>query len=362
MINTVKNAVNDRLAEWIKRRAETEFPQDISVVAIYGSHVNGASNPKSDLDCFFIPKTDRGYGFCLDFIINGVGYDIFPIEWERAEGMSKLYEPLLPLIGDSKLLYCASEEDRQRFEALREQLKANLADSETSKRAAHDRLAKACSAYGKITECTEIRGARSYAGELITDVADAAALFCHDYYHYGLKKQYDDLCGLTAVPAVISEEYAAIIRADSTAEITARCKRMLDAACGFTVFTPPPYTAELEEPFEALETDFAELAKFYEELSSAFNKVYVCCENGNYILAFISAVCLQHELDNAHKYAGTAVYDLMSCFDYRNLGALHDAAANAENSFVAFIENGGGKIKRFDGFEDFEKKILAVQP
>lgn len=50
------------------------------------------------------------------------------------------------------------------------------------------------------------------------------------------------------------------------------------------------------------------LAGLYEEISSTFNKIYVCCENGNYILAFLSAVCLQRELDDA-KEAGSSSYD-----------------------------------------------------
>lgn len=71
----------------------------------------------------------------------------------------------------------------------------------------------------------------------------------------------------------------------------------------------------------AVEVNASWLAGLYEEISSTFHKIYVCCENGNYILAFLSAVCLQRELDEA-KRAGSPSYDLLSYFDYRELGKL----------------------------------------
>ena len=43
-------------------------------------------------------------------------------------------------------------------------------------------------------------------------------------------------------------------------------------------------------------TDFYFLARLYEEISSTFNKIYFCAETGNFILVFLSDVCLQNEL------------------------------------------------------------------
>jgi len=94
------------------------------------------------------------------------------------------------------------------------------------------------------------------------------------------------------------------------------------------------------------------LAELYEEISSTFNKIYVCCENGNYILAFLSAVCLQRELDDA-KEAGSPSYDLLSYFDYRELSKLAERTRIIEVDFVKLITNSGGNIKAYDNFEQF---------
>ena len=44
---------------------------DLSLVAAYGSHFNGTETEYSDVDCYFIPKTDRGWEFAADFLLAG---------------------------------------------------------------------------------------------------------------------------------------------------------------------------------------------------------------------------------------------------------------------------------------------------
>ena len=101
-------------------------------------------------------------------------------------------------------------------------------------------------------------------------------------------------------------------------------------------------------------TDYAGLARLYEEISSTFNKIYSCCESGNYILAFLSSVCLQHELDDAHRYCGAKDYDILGAYDCKNLDAIREAARETEDDFVGFIKEGGGVIHSYKSFEEFE--------
>jgi len=95
------------------------------------------------------------------------------------------------------------------------------------------------------------------------------------------------------------------------------------------------------------------LAEIYEEGISTFNKVYVCCEHGNYILAFLSAVCLQRELDDAAE-AGCPSFDLLSDFNYQKLERMAEKTHEVEKKLVKLIEENGGKIKRYDTFEQFK--------
>ena len=107
----------------------------------------------------------------------------------------------------------------------------------------------------------------------------------------------------------------------------------------------------------AEDIDASWLAGLYEEISSTFNKIYVCCENGNYILAFLSAVCLQRELDDA-KEAGSPSYDLLTYFDFRDLGKLAERTRMIETAFVELITKNGGNIKSYDNYEQFVQADL----
>lgn len=100
-------------------------------------------------------------------------------------------------------------------------------------------------------------------------------------------------------------------------------------------------------------TDYDSLAALYEELCSIFNKIYFCCNNRDYVLAYLSATCLQNELDYAHEQLGARQYDLFSQFHYNNLESFRNAAEAIEHELMQFITSGGGVIKRYDSFEEF---------
>lgn len=102
---TKRKEINDKVIEWIMNRVKTEYADDISLVLLYGSYINGTANNKSDVDCYYIPKTERGY-------------DLFPISWERITGISDLQESLLPLVGDVQVIYCGNSCDLERFKAI----------------------------------------------------------------------------------------------------------------------------------------------------------------------------------------------------------------------------------------------------
>lgn len=256
--------INDKIVAWIINKVKTEYADDISLVLIYGSYINGTAHGKSDVDCYYIPKTERGYHLAADFIIDGVGYDIFPVSWERAVGIADLQESLSLLIGDAEILYYSDSRDLERFMTLQERLKRNLSDE-----------------------------------KYVRDIA--------------VKRweQANKIC-------------AFMKRSHRPSDI-----RKLAGAVIMT------------------------LAGLYEEISSTFQKIYVCCENGNYILAFLSAVCLQNELDEAGE-AGCPYYDLLGAYKYTDLGLLSKITRKIESDFVQLITENGGCIKRYDNFEQFE--------
>lgn len=120
------NKRNDMIIEWAVKRIEREYKDDVSLLLTYGSYENGTANLLSDVDFYFIPKTEHAYELCKTFIVEGIGFDLFPMSWERVEGLAELNEYLTPCLANVKVLYCNSEEDKRRFEELQNSLKKNL--------------------------------------------------------------------------------------------------------------------------------------------------------------------------------------------------------------------------------------------
>lgn len=350
-----RKEINDKIVTWIKNKVKTEYADDISVVLIYGSYINGSANSKSDVDCYYIPKTERGYDLAVDFIIEGVGYDIFPIPWERVTSIADLEESLSPLVGDVQIIYYSNISDLQQFKALQERLKNNLLDVQYVRNIAVKRCEDANRLCAQMNMSHKASEVRKIAGNIIMLLADAVAVYNHDYYHFGLKKQFENLQNnFPDVPRCIVTDYKNVVEASDADDVKLHTMKMFNDVCEYLDMECNVQEVSLEKGIEENELDASWLAGLYEEISSTFNKVYVCCENGNYILAFLSAVCLQRDLDDARE-AGCPEYDLLSDFNYAELGKFAERTKEIEHDFLQLIIQNGGKIKKYDSFEQFER-------
>lgn len=349
-----RKEINNKVVEWITEKVKREYADDVSLVLLYGSYINGTANSKSDVDCYFIPQTERAYNLATIFIIDGVGYDLYPIPWERVERIADLQECMLPLIGDARIIYCRNSDDSERFKEMQTKLQNNITDDEYVKRIAREKCEYASELCEQLKTSNSMPQIRKIAGIVIMTLADAVALYNHDYFHFGLKKQFEDLKNnFPDVPENIVIGYEQVVTALTAADIIDKTLNLFKNVCDYMeiiVKSKAAITPNKAETAEEINAPW--LAGLYEEISSTFNKIYVCCENRNYILAFLSAVCLQRELDDA-KAAGCPSYDLLSCFDYRNLHKLAEITHTIENDFVKLIKNNGGKIKSFNNFEQF---------
>lgn len=361
--------VNEKLVNWILKRVENDYADDIALILLYGSYVNGTANEKSDVDCYFIPRTERGYQFAADFIIQDIGYDIFPMNWERVERIAELKEVIVPCVGDVQVLFYHSSEELERFKKLQKLLQDNLNNQDYAKKIAKEKFESVCPLYSELMDCDGLMEARILAGNIIMTLADAVAVYNQEYYHFGLKKQFEDLQKFEYVPANFIEEYENVIKSEKLTDVKLHCQNLVKAFAEFTAWELPEDEKQKEtlvaeeesakeDSAENQPTDFYFLARLYEEISSTFNKIYVCAENGNYRLAFLSAVCLQGELQEISQEQGVVCYDILSAYDYNDLTKLAETTRKVEQAFIQLITESGEKINKFSDFEDFERAKL----
>lgn len=354
-----RKTINDKIVNWIVDRVKKKYPDDISMVLIYGSYVNGTANRMSDVDCYFIPKTQRGYDMAVDFLVAGAGYDVFPMSWERVENIAACKEVLLPCLGDVRIIYSHSEEETKRFRGLQEKLQKNLQDETYIKHIVKEKFSGACEMYSEMGSQTDTAGVRKFAGYIIMTLAETVALSRHDYFHFGLKRQWEDL--QTKIPDVPKEwldQYLCVVQAPNNDICKKHCGAILRMTADLLGLECNACEKEQKNlTNEEVRPNYQWLAGLYEEISSTFNKIYICCENGNYVLAFLSAVCLQGELDEAVGF-GAKSYDLLTSYQHTNLSRLADEAREIEKDFVQHILDGGGNIKRYQSFDEFVKADL----
>ena len=119
--------VNEKLEQWAIRRIEKDFPDDVCLLLDHktlkldkdkdGGRIGFGS---------YVPNTARSNGLARTFIIDGIGYDLFPQSWERLEKMADVNHYNLTCLDDSVVIWARRETDRRRFESLKEKFRANL--------------------------------------------------------------------------------------------------------------------------------------------------------------------------------------------------------------------------------------------
>lgn len=327
----------DRLVSWIEKTVRQHYAGKVALVCLYGSHINGTANENSDVDCYFVPKTGEGNGLARTFLLDGVGYDLFSMSWQRLEAIARLEQSHQPLVGDVQVLYADSPEDVAKLEAVQRLLKDNLSDPIYRQTAAKGRFQRACSRLPSAAD--DLKSARLGSGGLLMDVAETFAFGQGTYYHYGLKRQFSDLLALE-VPEGLEEDYLTVLKAQTPAGIAAACRRLLEGC-------PWPVTENRQPVQWGSRPPAQQLAGVYEEISSTFLKIYRCAEVGDPVLAFLSAVCLQWELPWT---------DLLSCYRYDDLKTLAENARKVEQQLRRELEEDGVLLNEYKTFEEFEQK------
>ncbi len=337
-----RQSINNAVLAWVKECAETSFTEDIAWIAVYGSYINGTANERSDVDLYFVPKTQRGYSFAKTFIIDGVGYDIYPRDNANLERLAALHDPLTPCLADVQVIF---ETDSSYLYDLQKKLYRNLADSEYMRGIADKRFKEACK-----------QSTQNAAITLMT-AADCVAALNGTYFRYGLKRQYEELEAMAHKPSGLLPLYDAIITAGASDLAYGYCREMLGMISEFAGFEFCVADEVCDQQVKP-SADFDALASLYEEISSTFGKIYTSCEIGNHRLAYLSAACLQNELDYISAAYGIAHFELFRIYKQDHLDRLAERTHEIEAVLIAIIERGGGRIHRFADFKDFAANIV----
>jgi len=334
-----------QLADWAIKKIESEFKDDVCLLIEHKTlYIDEDADAMSF--GFYVPATNRANGLNRTFIIDGIGYDLFPMPWSRLENMADMKDYNTKCLGYGKILWARSEEDAQRFESLQARLQANLKNPSYMLERAVKWHETVKGIYQDTLFEPRLHKVRTNAGHICDLLSIAVAYVNGQYFTHGQTNQLDVLAKMNKLPKDFIQLYRKIFtepcpdaQLKLCYEIIVYTKNFLAAQERHTPTNPKP--------------DFAELAMWYQELCYTWRRVYHWCAKNDPINVYIWSSFLQDEAEEWGAKFGITDTDIMSAYDATNLAGFRMRAEVVESNFRRAIEANGVKIDEYASVEDF---------
>ncbi|MDF2629543.1 MAG: hypothetical protein K0R39_3374 [Symbiobacteriaceae bacterium] len=348
------------VAEIVVNHVKERYPDDVALVAYYGSYAQGTAHAKSDLDFFFIPATDRGFQASVQFVLDGIGFDFWPISWTRAERMAAFEEDMVTIIADSKVLYSRSEADLRRFEALKAKVAA-LCQPERKGEMVGKAAARLKDAYLHLYNLelavkeSSLTGARMEAIGVAASALTALALLNQTFFTRGWGQNLDQVLALKRKPNGLAQLLQSITSAPeprliaaACAELVSQTRRLIESE--HKVLPPEPLRPEA-------------LEGFYEEAKATFDKISAACERGDHPTAFFAGLNIQREVSQflaaaegepGGVYERLGLPDLAALTGAGSLDLIAQGATELDRKLLQFLMARGVRLNLFTTLGEFE--------
>jgi hypothetical protein len=276
------NHVKELLIEKIKK----DYKDDIALVVMMGSQIFNDTHKKSDLDLYFVPKTKRGYNLGFVFTLDGIGFDIWPISWERLENIAKWNERIVSIITDGQILFVSSDEDLDRFN----QLKASILDQSihpSLKEKAKTKFKEAYKIYFDLCTSDHLSDVRKHGIKLLYLVTEVISMYNQIPVKRGRKHLKSEIMNMPDLPKGFSELYEGLFQSKDIKYI--KC--------------------QLQELIKRMEMWFSDKSKhiiipfkdqahgFYEEIINNYNKIERAVELSDPYTALFAAAEIEFEFE-----------------------------------------------------------------
>lgn len=339
------------VTKWVLDKVKEQYYDDIALVV---SHTTLRLDESEKTISYFVPITERGRAFTRTFILDGEGFDIWGIEWERLEKFAKLEEYNITCLADSEILYARTPADIKRFEDLKKVQADCLTDGLTMRRCALEAYVQAKKIFQE-TIFAKGSDVKLGAGYVLDYLARSIAFVNHSYFKKSQTDQINELKAMNNVPERFLELYWNVITERSDENRKRLCYELIIIVQKF-----------LEENAEehgntnftvCSEHNFQDLADWYGELSYTWLRIRCYSEKNDVLKTYMWGIMLQEELNHVCADFELEKMELMSAYDAENLTSFAKHANCLEAQIRSIIENGGGIIKEYHNAEEFLNEV-----
>lgn len=335
---------NEFVTKWVTDTVKEKYRDDIALVI---SHTTLRIDDGEPCVSYFVPITSRGNELSRTFILNGTGYDIWGIPWERLEKFAELEEYNVTVLADGEILYAKDDEWANRFEKLKAKQKSYLSDNRKMRECALKAYAQAKEVYKEML-FAERSDIRMTAGYVLDYLARAVAFVGNTYFKKSQTDQLEELRQLSQrveVPEGFTELYLSVIKEKDGEAQKKKCHKAIQLVRKFLEKNCPVKASK--------ENNFQDLSDWYAELSYTWLRLRHYAKEGDFVKVYMWGICLQNELNDVCEDFSLEKPELMECYDCDNFDAFLKRADELEERIRRAITEGGGVINEYNGEEDF---------
>ncbi len=341
----------EAVTNWVLDQVKNEYRDDIALVV---SHTTLRIDENEKAMSYFVPITKRGREFARTFILDGEGFDIWGIEWERLEQFARLEEYNITCLADGEILYARTEADRDRFEELQSLQAKYLKDDVMMRKCALEAYEQAKNIF---LETTLGKGSdvKLGAGYVLDYLARAIAFTNHSYFKKSQTDQMNELREMANVPDGFSELYRKVIVERSDEEQKKLCYEMMMLVQDFLKQNAIGQNCVADTT--SAEHNFQDLADWYAELSYTWLRIRVYSDRKDILKTYMWGIVLQEELNHVCADFDLEKIDLMSAFDAQDLTGFADHANELEVQIRDVIQEHGGIIREYHSAEELLNEV-----
>jgi len=336
------------VAYCLVEKAKTDYNGDISLINIYGSYINNEAHQYSDLDLFFVPKTEKGYNLGKTFILNGIGYDFWALSWERLERIAKHEEgTIYSIITDGKIIYHNTEDDLIRYNKLIEiaNQKNNILLNENIL------LQDIYSEYFKIIGENNLTEIRKSIIKIIYSVSELLSEINGKPIKRIRKHQKSEILKMDKIPDSFE-----IIYENLFVENDIKILKEL-------VYKLIVNTIKLIKSVDLEKETFKNLfTGFYEEMIQHYNKIYYACDNGDIYTPLYASVELTNEIEKLFVLCNCnyKLPDMVKEYDSKDLNKIKSITKRHQLEFVELLKENNIQINEFNDIVELKEYIIKL--
>ncbi|MCR4427459.1 MAG: hypothetical protein NUW23_14955 [Firmicutes bacterium] len=283
------------------------------------------------------------------FIINGIGYDLWPISWERAERIANFDECLVSIVADARVVYYGDDQNLERFNSLKRRIEELMTPEKRPLLLGKaERILGEAKAlfFDACLYSSDLERVRLASSDILEEILAALAYANSTYTKKGAARAEDELRRFSVVPDGFMDLFRAVISGNDPQAIL-RDVRSLIHSVDLVVSD----AKGREEPVISDET----ARGFYEELKSTYNKLYHACDNAEHAKAFFAANHIVREVKGllGSNYGDHGFPDLCTPLSEGKYQLAKESATEHEARLVAVLKRHGVSINEFSSIDEF---------